>query len=147
MIQFTQEQIAQLDKYFRPPRNLVDLFETNAAKWGDRPAIGQKDPATKKYIWTSYRGLAERINNLRGALHKLGLQKGETVGVILGNSVEWFVIENAVHGLGGRFIPMYEKELVLFSTAFSGERTPFVRFPQHSPFLPVFRTLSADSLR
>jgi long-chain acyl-CoA synthetase len=112
MIQFTQEQIAQLDKYYPPPRNLVDLFETNAAKWGDRPAIGQKDPATKQYVWTSYRGLAERISNLRGALHKLGLTKGETVGVILSNSVEWFVIENAVHGLGGRFIPMYEKELV-----------------------------------
>ena len=112
MIQFTKEQIAQLDKYFLPPRNLVDLFESNAARWGDRPAIGQKYPATKEYAWTSYRGLAGRINNLRGALHKLGLQKGETVGVILSNSVEWFVIENAVHGLGGRFIPMYEKELV-----------------------------------
>jgi long-chain acyl-CoA synthetase len=111
MIQYTKEQIAQLDKYYLPPRNLVDLFESNAAKWGDRPAIGQKDPATKQYVWTTYRGLAERINNLRGALHKLGLQKGETVGVILSNSVEWFVIENAVHGLGGRFIPMYEKEL------------------------------------
>jgi long-chain acyl-CoA synthetase len=112
MVQFTQEQIAQLDKYYRPPRNLVDLFEGSAAKWGDRPAIGQKDPATRKYVWTTYRQLAERIDNLRGALHKLGLQKGETVGVILSNSVEWFVIENAVHGLGGRFIPMYEKELV-----------------------------------
>lgn len=111
MVQYTQEQITQLDKYFYPPRNLVDLFEGSAAKWADRPAIGQKDPKTRKYVWTTYRGLAQRIDNLRGALHKLGLNKGETVGVILSNSVEWFVIENATHGLGGRFIPMYEKEL------------------------------------
>ncbi len=111
MIQFTQEQINQLDKYFYEPRNLVDLFEGSAVKWADRPAIGQKNPATKQYEWTTYRQLAGRINNLRGALKKLGLQKGETVGVILSNSLEWFIIENATHGLGGRFIPMYEKEL------------------------------------
>ncbi|MBN1498362.1 MAG: AMP-binding protein [Spirochaetes bacterium] len=111
MIQFTKEQIEQLDKYYYPPRNLVDLFEESVVKWGDRPAIGQKDPATGEYVWTTYRELARRIDNLRGALHALGLKKGETVGVILSNSVEWFVIENATHGLGGRFIPMYEKEL------------------------------------
>ncbi|HOT43520.1 MAG TPA: AMP-binding protein [Spirochaetota bacterium] len=112
MIQFTKEQIDQLDKYFYEPRNLVDLFEGSAAAWADRPAIGQKDPGTRQYAWITYRQLAERINNLRGALARLGLRKGETVGVILSNSIEWFVIENAVHGLGGRFIPMYEKELV-----------------------------------
>ena len=112
MVQFTKEQIEQLDAYFHPPKNLVDLFESSVAKWGDRPAIGQKNPATKQYEWATYRQLAGRVNNLRAALKKLGLGKGETVGVILGNSIEWFVIENATHGLGGRFIPMYEKELV-----------------------------------
>jgi long-chain acyl-CoA synthetase len=112
MIQFTKEQIDQLDKYFYEPKNLVDLFAGSAARWGDRAAIGQKDPATKQFAWVTYRQLAERVNNLRGALQKLGLKKGETVGVILSNSIEWFVIENAAHGLGARFIPMYEKELV-----------------------------------
>lgn len=112
MIQFTKEQIDQLDKYFYPPRNLVDLFEGTVAKWGDRPSLGQKDQKTKQFVFLTYRQLAERINQMRGALKKLGLQKGETVGVILSNSIEWFVLENATHGLGGRFIPMYEKELV-----------------------------------
>ncbi|MBN2161133.1 MAG: AMP-binding protein [Spirochaetes bacterium] len=112
MIQFTKEEIAQLDKYYLHPRNLVELFEESAAKWADRPAIGQKDTSTKQYVWTTYKELAARIDNLRGALASLGLQKGETVGVILSNSIEWFVIENAAHGLGCRFMPMYEKELV-----------------------------------
>ncbi len=111
MIQYTKEQIDQLDKYYYEPKNLVDLFEGSVARWADRPAIGQKDPKTKQYVWTTYKELAQRIGNLRGALDKLGLKKGETVGVILSNSIEWFVIENAAHGLGGRFIPMYEKEL------------------------------------
>ena len=46
-----------------------------------------------------------------GGLKKLGLEKGEKVGVIVSNSVEWFICENATHGLGAIFVPMYEKEL------------------------------------
>jgi long-chain acyl-CoA synthetase len=111
MIQYTVDEIARLDRYYSPPRNLVDLFEKSAESWEGRRAIGQKNTATKQYIWTTYRELGDRINALRGALHGRGLKKGETVGVILGNSIEWFVIENATHGLGGRFVPMYEKEL------------------------------------
>jgi hypothetical protein len=33
MIQYTEEQIAKLDKYYKHPRNLVDLFENSVAKW------------------------------------------------------------------------------------------------------------------
>jgi len=55
--------------------------------------------------------VALRVNNLRGALNKLGLSKGEKVGVIVSNCAEWFVCANATHGLGGIFVPMYEKEL------------------------------------
>jgi long-chain acyl-CoA synthetase len=112
MIQYTKEQIKQLDKYYPGPNNLVDMFEKASLRWPDRNAIGQKDPATKLYRWSTFRGLQERIDNLRGALHARGLAKGESVGVILSNSIEWFVLENATHGLGCCFVPMYEKELV-----------------------------------
>jgi long-chain acyl-CoA synthetase len=112
MIQYTKEQIAQLDTYYPAPNNLVDLFEQGVSKFSAKNAIGQKDPATKEYRWTTFGQLAERINNVRGALNSLGLKKGEAVGVILSNSTEWFVLENATHGLGACFVPMYEKELL-----------------------------------
>jgi long-chain acyl-CoA synthetase len=51
------------------------------------------------------------VNNLRAALKKLGLAKGESVGVIIDNSVEWFICQQATHGLGAAFVPMYQKEL------------------------------------
>jgi long-chain acyl-CoA synthetase len=112
MITYTEKQIAELDKYYKHPRNLVDLFEDTAAKWGDRKAIGTKNLTTKQYEWITYKHLAERINNARGGLHQLGVNKGDAVGVIIGNSVEWYVLENASHGLGAMFVPMYEKELL-----------------------------------
>ncbi|MEN6422522.1 MAG: AMP-binding protein [Smithella sp.] len=112
MITYTEKQIAELDKFYKHPRNLVDLFEDTAARWSDRNAIGTKNPATKQYEWISYKHLAERINSARGGLHQLGVNKGDAVGVIIGNSVEWYVLENASHGLGAMFVPMYEKELM-----------------------------------
>ncbi len=111
MIKYTEEQIINLDKYYKHPRNLVDLFEDSVVSWPDRNAIGTKNPQTKQIEWITYRKLAERINNTRAGLHKLGLGKGDALGVIVGNSVEWFILENAAHGLGAVFVPMYEKEL------------------------------------
>ncbi len=58
------------------------------------------------------------------------MKKGEKVGVIISNSVEWFILENATHGLGGAFVPMYEKELEKTWTYIikdSGIRFLFVR--------------------
>ena len=112
MITYTEKQIEELDKFYKHPRNLVDLFEDTAAKWGDRNAIGTKNLTTKQYEWITYKLLAERINNTRGGLHQLGVNKGDAIGVIIGNSVEWYVLENASHGLGAMFVPMYEKELM-----------------------------------
>jgi len=111
MQRYTTEQIEELDRFYQHPRNLVDLFEDTAAKWGTRNAIGTKNPQTREYEWTSYRQLAERINNVRSSLHRLGVTKGDAIGVIISNSVEWYVLENATHGLGAIFVPMYEKEL------------------------------------
>jgi len=42
MIEYTAEQIAQLDTYYYHPKNLVDLFEDSAKKWGERNLFGTK---------------------------------------------------------------------------------------------------------
>ncbi len=112
MLQYSQKQIEELDKFYQHPRNLVDLFEDTVTKWGERNAIGTKNPQTKAYEWITYQKLAERINHVRSAIHQLGINKGDAVGVIIGNSVEWYALENASHGLGAIFVPMYEKELM-----------------------------------
>lgn len=111
MVLFEEEQMARLDPYYPYPNNLVDLFEGSARKWRERKLFGTKNLETRMYEWVTYAQVAKRVDHLRGGLAKLGLEKGESVGVIISNSVEWFVIENATHGLGGRYVPMYEKEL------------------------------------
>jgi long-chain acyl-CoA synthetase len=100
-----------VDAYYTKPNNLVDMFEESVAKHPSHNLFGTKNKQTNQYEWVTYGEVAERVNNLRGALRQLGLGKGEKVGVIVGNSVEWFICANATHGLGGVFVPMYEKEL------------------------------------
>ena len=112
MLKYSQKQIEGLDKFYKHPRNLVDLLEDTVTKWGERNAIGTKNSQTKAYEWITYQKLAERINHVRSAIHQLGINKGDAVGVIIGNSVEWYALENASHGLGAIFVPMYEKELM-----------------------------------
>jgi len=100
-----------LNEVYNSPNNLVDLFEQSVARWPDNKLFGVKNQVSGKYEWTTYKQIADRVNNLRGALSKLGLSKGESVGVILNNCMEWFICEQAVHGLGGIFVPMYLQEL------------------------------------
>jgi long-chain acyl-CoA synthetase len=104
-------QIKEFDKYYTSPNNLVELFEFSVKKWPDNKLFGTKNQASGQYEWTTYKQVADRVNNLRGALKKLGLVKGEAVGIIINNCMEWFICEQAVHGLGGVFVPMYLQEL------------------------------------
>lgn len=87
------------------PNNLVDLFGQRAAKWPDNRLFGTKNPASGQYEWVTFKQVAERVDNLRGALKKLDLNKGERVGVILNNCTEWYICEQAVHGLGVFLFP------------------------------------------
>jgi len=100
-----------LNEIYDNPNNLVDLFEESVAKYPNNRLFGTKNPASGQYEWVTFQQVADRVNNLRAALKKLGLAKGEKVGVILNNCTEWFVCEQAVHGLGGVFVPMYLAEL------------------------------------
>lgn len=93
------------------PNNLVDLFEQSVEKWPDNRLFGVKNPASGQYEWTTYKQVADRVNNLRGALAKFCFSKGETAGVIVNNCIEWFICEQAVHGLACAFVPMYMQEL------------------------------------
>ncbi len=100
-----------VNSVFDNPNNLVDLFEQSVVKFPDNRLFGTKNPVSGQYEWVTFKQVADRVDNLRGALKKLGLAKGEKVGVILNNCTEWYICEQAVHGLGGVFVPMYLQEL------------------------------------
>jgi long-chain acyl-CoA synthetase len=92
------------------PDNLVELFEGSINRFGNRLVFGTKDKQGV-YQWITYADLAKRADHLRGGLAKAGIGKGDVVGIIANNRVEWVVAHFATLGLGGCFVPMYEVEL------------------------------------
>jgi long-chain acyl-CoA synthetase len=91
--------------------NLVDLFEKSVAKHGSNKLFGTKNKADV-YEWVTYDQVAKRVDDLRAGLAAEGIGKGDGVGLIANNRTEWAIIAFATFGLGARFIPMYEAELV-----------------------------------
>jgi long-chain acyl-CoA synthetase len=96
---------------FEKPDNLVELIENSLEKYPDNAMFGTKNKEGE-YEWVTYGEVGERIDNLRGGLSQAGIKKGDAVGIIANNRTEWAISAYATFGLGGRYIPMYEKELV-----------------------------------
>ena len=96
----------QLEK----PDNLVELFENSVKKYADRAYLGAKNKQGE-YEWVTYREIGRRVDNLRGGLASLGVKRGDAVGIICNNSIDWAVGHFATVGLGAFYVPMYEAEL------------------------------------
>ena len=92
------------------PNNLVSLIEDSVKKFSENPLFGTKNPAGD-YEWVTYGQVGRRIDDLRGGLARMGVKKGDAVGIIADNRTEWAILAFAAYGLGARYIPMYEKEL------------------------------------
>ncbi len=93
------------------PDNLVEIFEESVARFGENPWLGTKDKAAGQYQWITYSEMGKRIDNMRGGLAELGVGKGDTVAVLMNNSVEWAILSYATYSRGARFVPMYAAEL------------------------------------
>ncbi|TFG89775.1 MAG: long-chain fatty acid--CoA ligase, partial [Syntrophobacterales bacterium] len=99
------------EKYkLEKPDNLVELFENSVKKYAHREYLGAKN-TQGEYEWVTYREIGRRVDNLRGGLASLGVKRGDAVGIICNNSIDWAVGHFAVVGLGAFYVPMYEAEL------------------------------------
>ncbi len=96
----------QLDR----PDNLVEMFNETVARFRDREWFGVRNEQGG-FEWHTYGHVGARIDNLRAGLAALGIGRGDTVGIISGNSVEWAVACYATYGLCARYVTMYEAEL------------------------------------
>lgn len=93
------------------PDNLATFLERSVAKYPDRPLFGTKN-SQDEYEWVTYAEIGKRVDNLRAGLAGLGVGKDDAVGMIANNSTEWAVGAFASYGLGARWVPMYESELL-----------------------------------
>jgi len=71
--------------------NLVSLWEDAARQYADNTYIGMRSPSGT-YQWVTYRDVNECINNLRAGLSQLGIGRGDAMGIIANNRLEWVIV-------------------------------------------------------
>lgn len=114
------------------PDNLVEFLEHGVQTYPDNLLFGTKD-TEGTYRWLTYREVGRRVDNLRAGLASLGVRRGDAVGIIANNRTEWAVAAFATFGLGARFVPMYEQELLhvwRYIVTDSGVKALFVSKPE-----------------
>lgn len=89
-------------------KNLVDLCERSVKQFGSRELFGTKTPDGWK--WITYAEFGKMVDAARAGLAARGVGKGDRVGMIADNRVEWAVAAYATYGLGAQFVPMYEAQ-------------------------------------
>ncbi len=89
-----------------PFKTVPELFQNAIDKFGERPLFGTKTAGV--YKWLTFSEFDVKMRKLRAAMNRLGIKKGDAVGVIANNSVEFALAVYASYGLGAVVVPMYE---------------------------------------
>jgi long-chain acyl-CoA synthetase len=97
---------------YNKPDNLVDLCEEGVRRFANNRLFGVKTADGKSLNWSTYSEIGKRVDNLRAGLALLGVEKGDSVGIISNNCPEWAIAAFASYGRGAIYVPMYEAELI-----------------------------------
>lgn len=95
---------------YEKPDNLVEWWMESERRFQDNVLFRMHGRGGSLEAIT-YGEIGRRIALVRGGLARLGIGKGDAVGVISANRPEWAVLAFAAYGRRARFIPMYEQEL------------------------------------
>lgn len=88
--------------------HLLALFEYAVRQHADKPAFGTLTQG--RWVWTTYRELAQHVDRCRAVLATLGVGRGDRVAVICNNRVEWLAIAHATYQRRAIFVPMHEAQ-------------------------------------
>ncbi|WP_296368618.1 MULTISPECIES: AMP-dependent synthetase/ligase [unclassified Pseudonocardia] len=99
-------------------RTLPEVFARTVARFADDVALRTLGE-TRVLTWNQYRG---RVADVAGGLTGLGVRRGDSVGLMLANRPEFFVVDTAAQHLGATPFSVYntssaEQVAYLFSDA------------------------------
>jgi long-chain acyl-CoA synthetase len=83
---------------------MLEAFEITSSALGDHVAIRTKGDE-QTLTWAQWR---QRSRNLAGGLHRLGLRRGDTLAILLGNRPEFHVVDLAAITLGATPFSIYQ---------------------------------------
>jgi long-chain acyl-CoA synthetase len=140
---------------------IAEAFRITADEFGDRVAVRTKDDEVS-LTWAQLR---DRVDALAGGLARLGVRRGDTVALMLGNRPEFHIADLAVMTLGATPFSIYQTfspEQIAYVVQDSGARVALIestyaeRFPDLEHILvledgwpegpPVSEAVEADDV-
>ena len=92
---------------YKPFKTLPEMFDviTKAFKDRERPLFLRK--VKGKYEGVSYSTYRMYVKRFMLGLHSIGLNKGEKIGIVSENRIEWFISDMASLSLGAIDVPVF----------------------------------------
>ncbi len=88
-------------------QSLPGLFRARLELSPEEPAYRQYDIASQEWTQSNWKQMASEIARWQAAFNKDGLEPGEKVAIMVKNSREWVVFDQAALGLGLVTVPLY----------------------------------------
>ena len=95
---------------------ITEILARNARNYGDEIALVERDPAAGTRREISWSGFDRESNRLANALIRAGVSKGERVGQLLMNCLEWLPAYFGILRTGAWAVPLnfrFEAEVIL----------------------------------
>jgi long-chain acyl-CoA synthetase len=121
---------------------LAEAFRQTVARHPDRVAVRTVDDA----VSLTWADLARRVDALAGGLSALGVRRGDTVAIMLGNRPEFAVVDLAAVTLGATPFSIYQTftpEQIAYVVGDAGARVAVVEQPFLKPLLAARANLPA----
>lgn len=87
--------------------NLSGLFHERVQRTPDQTAYMHFDVGSQDWVGTRWSQIAREVGRWQAAMQREGLEKGDRVALMLRNSREWVVLDQAALGLGLVTVPLY----------------------------------------
>lgn len=92
--------------------SLADLFRERVKRDPNKLAYRYYDKSQKKWCELTWAECAETVARFQRALSLDGMKPGERVAIMLNNSPEWVLFEQAALGLGLVVVPLYTNDRI-----------------------------------
>lgn len=91
-------------------KNLSDLFYERVKRSGDKIAYSSFDSVNDKWIDLSWNDISKKVEMWHSAFRHDGLKQGDRVAIMMKNSPDWVIFDQAAYSLGLVVVPIYTND-------------------------------------
>jgi long-chain acyl-CoA synthetase len=88
-------------------KNLPDLFNRKCERYLNKVLIRYKTRMNQPFIDVTWKETRQKIEEISAGMHKLGIERGDTVGLLSATNHHWLACDFSILSLGAVTVPLY----------------------------------------